>query len=81
MFFVTDTSSTPLGKALDNKTPKGETGKSKWTQWSPLSVLMSRNEKKQTVDDTSLKVNQNSFSATKTVGNVSLVLQIYKTVI
>ncbi|KAJ8970207.1 hypothetical protein NQ314_001354 [Rhamnusium bicolor] len=54
--FFSDTSLLPVSKPLENN--KLETSKSKWNQWSPLSALTTKSEKRKTVDDTALEANE-----------------------
>ncbi|KAJ8957530.1 hypothetical protein NQ318_020569 [Aromia moschata] len=48
-----DTSLLPVSKSLENN--KLEASKSKWNQWSPLTALTTKSEKRRTVDDTALE--------------------------
>ncbi|XP_018569235.1 muscle M-line assembly protein unc-89-like isoform X2 [Anoplophora glabripennis] len=51
-----DTSLLPVSKSLEST--KLENTKSKWNQWSPLSALTTKSEKRKTVDDTALEANE-----------------------
>ncbi|KAJ8925061.1 hypothetical protein NQ315_001232 [Exocentrus adspersus] len=51
-----DASLLPVSKPLENN--KLENSKSKWNQWSPLSALTTKSEKRKTVDDTALEANE-----------------------
>lgn len=50
----TDPGLSPISKSLE-KNNKLEVPK-KWNQWSPLSALTSKNEKRKTLDDTASQV-------------------------
>lgn len=41
---------------LPEKSNKLESTKTKWNQWSPLSALTTKNEKRKTLDDSALEV-------------------------
>lgn len=55
LMFVADAALTPSDKQHD-RSSKLDSGKLKWNQWSPLSVLTMKSEKKRTMDDSVLDV-------------------------
>lgn len=50
----TDPGFTPINKSLEKE--KLEGNKTKWTQWSPLTALTTKSEKKKTLDDSAIDV-------------------------
>lgn len=55
-----DAALTPSAAATIEKSEKSKvdgTNKSRWSQWSPLGVLTLKNEKRRTVDDNEIKIN------------------------
>ncbi|KAF5285540.1 hypothetical protein FQA39_LY16605 [Lamprigera yunnana] len=67
---------TPFEQTLE-KPSKLESTKSKWSQWSPITALLTKNEKQKTMDDSALQVGEIKTISLKSHDFTGLGFNIY----